>query len=569
MKSIVIKILSICIILSGSQSFAETNLELPVDIEKQKIGYNLYPVVQCPRPKKKYDDLLSKLGSIKAQIKKEACKQEELDKIKEVDSLETLVTSGRIEFIDLLKKGTSADGELSQAEVDKLRSYVDSVVKKAAVITGLANNPACFDEESKVSTLSLLSSIVGEVAGALGAIPGPLGAKIGLGGKLAAGLLSSIDMIVQARKTYDYDKYEDQKNYLNNLCAYYEFKADLDKETDTVTVVSDLDELIYNAENLLGRLSSDCEECRTIIDDFENKVETDEPYRLLEEVSAPERREVVKSFRDASWQEMKEYYMTSVLEADSQMVASEGVKSDRGAGPGTYTIRTLRSKIWAEDEIKALEELDESGLPEGGRREVMKVQDQIESFLVDHEGPRYVQHLVRVMSRDFSKLHQDARTALYDLSQIRLNPDPNYEYSWRNDAIDNIHDLFRNDLDFANIITQNQNPEIVKSLVESSKRLIKRDINLMRSNYSVLTYQCQFYQYSSLRFTGPVGRACSGATYRLEVLKEFFAKVQDTSYGARNARSLKVFFEKPKQYTRNWVESTSRVLQYMSEKDNL
>ena len=90
MKSVVklLGVMVLCIIVSPSSKGED--LELPIDVERQKIGYSLYPVVQCPRPQKKYDDLLAKLGSIKEQIKKEACRQDQVDKIKEVETLETL-----------------------------------------------------------------------------------------------------------------------------------------------------------------------------------------------------------------------------------------------------------------------------------------------------------------------------------------------------------------------------------------------------------------------------------------------------------------------------------------------
>lgn len=540
------------------------DLELPLDIERQKVGYDLYPVIQCPRPQKKYDDLLAKLGSIKEQIKKEACRQDQVDKIKEVESLETLVTSGRIEFIDLLKKGTSGESELTQAEVDKLRDYVDNVVKKAAVITGLANNPACFNEDEKVSTLSLLSSLVGEVAGALGAIPGPLGAKIGLGGKLAAGLLSSIDTIVQARKTYEYDKYEDQKNYLNNLCAYYEFKGDLDKETDTGTVSSELEDLIISSEKLLERLDNECSECRAIIADFEGKLDSNEPYSFTLGNDAEGGRVLTKSLEEMTWMDLKEYYLSSVSVADTSVDVEEGK-----SGPGTHTIRTLRTKTWAEEELISINDLDESGLPEGGRREVMRVQDQIEGFLVDREGPRYVRHYDNLINKDMRNLETVARAARYELADLQLQPDPNYQYDWRNNLVDTIHDIFREDIDFANIINSNMTSDQAQSLVRSAKDQVRRAIHAVRIDYSVLNYQCYFFQYSRLRYKGPVGYQCQNSQNSLQYMKDFFLKLEDTSYGARNAYTLEVFKEKPKKYTRNWVESTTKVLNYMAEKPNL
>ena len=77
MKKIIISVLAISFL--GLPTWAQEegeDLNLPVNVEVQKKGWAVAPIIQCPRINKRYDELLSQLNNIKAQVQNDACKQE-------------------------------------------------------------------------------------------------------------------------------------------------------------------------------------------------------------------------------------------------------------------------------------------------------------------------------------------------------------------------------------------------------------------------------------------------------------------------------------------------------------
>ncbi|MCJ8276345.1 MAG: hypothetical protein HRT44_11820 [Bdellovibrionales bacterium] len=418
MKKIIISVLAISFL--GLPTWAQEegeDLNLPVNVEVQKKGWAVAPIIQCPRINKRYDELLSQLNNIKAQVQNDACKQEELNAVRDVESLETLVGPEREKFLALINKTTSAeDGEdpveLTADEVKDLQNYIDQVVRKTAVVAGFANNPACFDEGQKNSALGTLASVIGEVSGALGAVAGPFGAKLALGGKLVQGVIGSIDKIIQARKTYDFTDYEQEKAYLVSLCAYYDFKPDLEKETNTGEVIYELQELVASSDRLLGQLTEECDSCGDIIADFDRRLEENIPYRFVQgardaqantadELADMSSRSITKKVEEMSWIDLMDAYFPLVRVANNAVEVAEGRN-----GPGLHTIRSLRTRTWALQEIDNLIELDQSSLSDSGRDAVIELQERIEGVLVQHEGPRYVSFLMGALTQRARELGQ-------------------------------------------------------------------------------------------------------------------------------------------------------------------
>lgn len=643
----------------SSIAIAQTDLDLPVDLELTKMGYPEAPVIQCPRPQKKYEDILAQLNGIQEKIKREACPQAKINAIhSEVQSLENLITNSRKNFIDLIKKGTSGEGQLTDKEVETVQKYVDQVVKKVAVVTGLVNNPACFDDGEKVSTLSFLSSIISEVSGAVGALSGPFGAKISLGGKLASGLLSSLDTIVQANKTYDYSRFEDQKNYLHNLCAYYDFKNDLDKETDTFAYYDRLIELKETTDTLLDKLSRDCADCKVAIDDYIQRMEANvpllvsenvvleelvvgaesvplefsafdddrtlafeapaEPVAIAEESLAgplevpPLEMPVARSQRDLSDRELAAaYFLQSfnepIVVAEPAPVEEGGEDEDddglafeapeepvvvadpprpavdfdpslesgeRSIGLDPFltpsqelTIKALQTKGWVESEIEELEKNDTEGLAEDGRLEVREVQADIERFLVDREGVRYVDYYGKAVYGNFRQLENSLRGIQMRFYHMRLQPDPNYNYQDKdiNDLSQVVHDIFRDDLEFADILIKSMQSDEITKEINNIKKEIRRSLEPIKGSYSILTRRCQFFSKSLFRDNQSTARACERALRKAADVTDFFKDLKGTSFAARYASLLKFVDEEDKRYAADWLSSSTAFLEIYSK----
>ena len=216
----------------GEESFTSdaSVCDVPDVAEVTQGGFKEAPVVACPRPSKYFSDLLDKLNGIKFQIKNDVCKET----VNEVEAdLASLISTDREQFVSLVKQGIFGNGQLEPAQVQTMKNYVANVVGKASSIARSLNltgeNEACFEDEEKKSALSFVGSAISEVTGALGAVAGPFGAKLALGGEIAGQLMMSVGQIIDEKQQYDFDNSDDVRNYFNSLCTYYDLKSELDQ----------------------------------------------------------------------------------------------------------------------------------------------------------------------------------------------------------------------------------------------------------------------------------------------------------------------------------------------------
>jgi hypothetical protein len=572
-------IISLFVLLGSYQAFGSETLELPQDIQAFSAGYPDAPIIQCPRTARKYTEMLEQLDGLKRKIRSEACPQSQLDALnEEVATLENLITDGRQGFIELIQKGIGEGGQLSAAEVEKLQTYIDQVVKKVASVTGLVSNPACFDESAKVSTLSFLSSLVGEVSGVIGALTGPFGAKISLGGKLAAGLIGSIDQVVQARKTYDYSKREDRNNYLQNLCAYYQFKGDIDKETKVLSYVDQLWDLSDAAEALLARISSQCPDCQFIIQDFQSRLGRNHYYQVVQDRDDDGNllaSDLISSERvaieDMTLRDLYEFYFREDASVTSEFLTGSFVGESLKTLPPTQatramrvkTIRALQAQAWFQDELEEVRENDSQAISDDGRREVMRVQNSIESFLINHEAPRYIRYYSDLLRRDMRTLENEANRISTRMRMMWVEPDPQFDYmSPRFAATSAFHDLFRGRLEFSPMWGDDE------SLSDDKRRMIQEmrpglvdALESVRLDHGILANRCLFFEKSSLESTGAVRSACERAERELARSHQLLNELLDTSFARRHGNKLTFVNNPTPNYVADWLMSLTSVMQ--------
>jgi len=568
---------TILLILSLSWSFTAfaDDLELPQDLEVYKAGYVQAPVIQCPKTAKKYVEMLEQLDGLKQKIRKEACPQSQLESLnKEVAGLETVITDGRESFVNLVQKGLGENHQLTSKEVEKLQKYIDQVVKKVASVTGLISNPACFDENEKVSTLSFLSSIVGEVAGVVGAISGPFGAKISLGGKLAAGLIGSIDQVVQARKTYDYDNREDRNNYQQNLCAYFEFKGDLDKETKVLTYGERLWDMADAADVLLNNLEQTCSECRGVIRDFSSRVGRNQDFQVVMNgdgnlTAGHEDETQARRPEDMTLRNIYDYYFQDGNDLTSDIILGhdpEGqqnpITSSRPAQEmRVMTIRALQAKAWFDMELEVLQENDNANLADDGRREVMRVQKSIEDFLVQREGPRFIGYYTDVLRRDMRALENEAYQVVTRLRLMWAEPDPEFDYyNKKYNATLAFHDLFRNNLIFSDKWGATILPEQQDQILGDVRQNLVNHLESVRLDHSILESRCLFFEKSSFDYMGSLRSSCETASRELAKSKQLMNELLQTSFAKRHSPKLSFVNAEVPNYTQDWLDSITHVL---------
>ncbi len=551
-----------------------SELNLPEGLELMSDGYPEAPIVQCPRPDKKFVDMLAQLDEIRNRIKSEACKNSgEIEAIEDgVSDLQSLVTGKRKAFIDLVKKGTTAGGQLTSTEVKDLENYIDQVVKKASVITGFLNNKACFDEPAKFSTLGTLSAVIGEISGAVGALAGPFGAKISLAGSVVSGLLKSINTIVTARTSYDPDVEADRVNYLNTMCAYYDFKTDFDKVTKTLHYDRRLRQARNEAAALLDVLAETCPDCEIAMMDFQERFYKEEPFvvrrgaansstvNLYAEDLRPS--ELVDRYFVVDYRIMDEAGMVSEQEEE---LLSEAKSSDQQA-----TVTALLTKAWAETERQKLMEGEELGASDELRKPIVDRQNQIEDVLFRDVAPDYIKYHRKKLDRDFSRLQGLGRQIVSQMYSYRPIPDPNMNYRDLNSSLAvAFHDLFRTDLEFEQSQNSllNYNEAMVWDYVDQASSQLMDRFDILRRQYALMEQRCQFYRNSlfEIQRSPSLVYACDRAERVMQEVAAEMAIIKKTTFGKEFAFYLEVFEGDDTLWTADWLAS---VTEYMSIERN-
>ncbi len=574
MKPILVSILTFIFFYQAfaQQSLDENELNLPEGLEVMSQGYSVAPISQCPRPAKKYVDMLAQLDDIRTQIKSEACKNSgEIEAIeKGVTDLQSLVTDKRKAFIDLIKKGTTLGTQLTGDEVKDLESYIDQVVKKASVVTGFLDNKACFDEPAKFSTLGTLSSVIGEISGAVGALAGPFGAKISLAGQVVSGLLKSINTIVMARKSYDPYVEADRVNYLNTLCAYYDFKSDFDKETKTLLYDRRLRETRDSAQSLLNAISEKCPDCGVAVMDFQDRFYNERGFSVR-------RGELGALSTDIPASELgpddliARYFVYSFeLTDEGNVVNSEIVleepASDASEGDQRATVTALLTKAWAETERQKLIASEEEGASDELRKPIVDRQNQIEDVLFKDVADNYIKYHRKKLDEEFTRLQRTGRQIVSQMYSYRPKPDPEMDYAKLGSSLAiAFHDLFRSDLEFE----QWENPllgateAIMLDYVDQASQALMDQFDIVRRQYSLTQQRCQFFRNSlyDIRRAPSLERECDYAEGVMVEVANEMAKIKTTTFGKEFPFYLRAFEVDETQWTADWLAS---VTEYMN-----
>ncbi len=549
-------------------------LSLPEGLEVMTQGYSSAPIIQCPRPAKKYVDMLQQLQSLQSRIQSEACRQsEDIEQIKDgVSDLKSLVTDQRVTFVELVKKGTSVGGQLSDEEIDLVENYIDQVVKKASVVTGFLNNEACFDEPAKFSALGTLSSVIGEVSGAVGALAGPFGAKISLAGSVVSGLLGSLNTIVQARTSYDPEVQEDRLNYLNTLCAYYDFKADFDKETKTLKYDRRLRKTSAAAGALIEGLVENCDECRVAIQDFRQRFTNNQTFAIdrarngsvfgagddnyVEILQAKELNEADLMYRYFDFVEPSVNQSPNFLTPETPI--SRSTKKQQEA-----TATALLIQAWADTELDKLRYGEDLGAADELREPITTSQNKIEDVLFKSVAADYVNYHRKKLQKAYKNLSRASGHVISQLYSFRPKRDPKFRASdfQERTIVVAFHELFRLDLEFIdspNPLLQNDLDYMLDWIDTYGSQLIDQ-FDALRKQYALLEQRCHFYETSSyeMRRSSGLSRACQASNALLQEVSATMNEVQQTSFGVEFPFYFKTFVQEDRLMAADWLESVT------------
>jgi hypothetical protein len=601
------------LVLFSSQVMAQTSggslfdpvgaRDFPVELEEVQGGYPESPVVPCPRPSERYVNLLSQLNSIKATIQSQACRDAGIEE----QNIDILLGRDRERFLGLVDQGLFGEGQLSTDEVESVENYVQNVVSYAAVLTGLTNNAACFNDDQKQSTLSFLSSVISEASGAIGALAGPFGAKISLGGKIAGSLLGSVDQIVRARQTYDYTDINDIDNYFNNLCTYHDFKVDLDIETDLFDYRNRLNGVYQKANEYLAAAEASCEDCAFIIDEYEARENRNGTFNLpsgaasLDDLSALDTRvrsqqvsvgdltpELAEAFFSRELGQnpfAPENYVevqppvrigrVGTSDMNLEEVLTVGlVEAVQALTPPAATLRALQIRSWTVKKAEEVEQIQREGNGSDGRIAVRALQQEMEHFFINREARNYIRQVRNNLDDKVKALMNQANRMLGAMminSFHRFSEQSSFEANEENTRrVQVIHEAFHYSFNdgqqFLNEIvdenlTNTEGYERLMELREEYQGFLRDSLIDVVNAYHVVKTKCEFFTMSAFGDNDVVIRECERSQDALDEVKELAQSLLTTDFRDQAAFTLRVMLEPRPNYVSDWVNSIDFALQ--------
>lgn len=361
------KTLSFLLLLAVSlpaslSAFADDETILPVENDTARRGFDIAPVLKCPAVPEAFSKMITELNVLKTSIKKDAA-CEPLNQ--EVQSIEQLLGKKRDEVKELIEKGKKES--LTPAENETIRKYVEEVTKKVLATAELfSRNNYCFIEDKKNLSFSDLASITLDATALAKTIAGPWATPISLGGQALAGIFQGLNTVVKSRRGYDFTKIEQRQSYVQSLCAYYNYRQDINYMLYPQNRTAQLRALENTLTTHLKGVVDNCAECSTLA----QKVITN-----------------LKGQAPAKPDKKKKQAKQPADELNDEAVTVNGLYK---RPLGTYVVRTLTTLKWIKDELDriAADSSEEAAI---GRDFLSEIKVDIDRFMFEREAPNFVQ----------------------------------------------------------------------------------------------------------------------------------------------------------------------------------
>ena len=286
-----------------------------VNYEQIRSGAMPFPAAICPDVNRRYEEMTEKLNALKTSIRKDAkCADDQI----KVDGFSDLVEEKRVQFWNLINKGRTES--LSAEESQKLTTYIESLTKAGGTITDLIAGSSCFKDDKKNNiSMDLIASLISESTAAISTVAGPYGPAIGMGGKMTASLISSIDKVVRSRKAYDFTDADQRKTFLKTMCSYNGFRREIDEISRVDEAIEDMTRYQNAIQAQIRGINKACEECKILATEYNSALMQGKEY-VRKPIS-----ELLVKFKD------------QVEKANAAFVQQIG----------TLTVVTVRSWVWA------------------------------------------------------------------------------------------------------------------------------------------------------------------------------------------------------------------------------
>ncbi|MBY0316801.1 MAG: hypothetical protein K2Q26_14875 [Bdellovibrionales bacterium] len=398
-------ILALSVLFFQSFSFAE---ELPVSDETKAKGYSPYPVLECPKTSDQMKNLLKRIQTLKDSIKKEArCEETKETTLQNTNKLSGLVGEQRTKFLALMEKGKSEG--LNKDEQAEIQNYVSNLMTSTdALVRVISGNSTCFEEDKKASSLSLITSLIGEGSKILSLVGGPaVAGTVSIASNLVVGFLEGMKTMRENSPGFRFDDYNQREAYSESLCSLFDYKKEVRNFIYPQNTIANLRRLDETLKKQIKILLENCVECKELFD----RIAAAEAGRTRAEVWT-------KSFED----EMK------------RLAAEVNKKYVRPLG--THTYRSLRTIAWVKERIAALS--NSQIRADLGLQEIVKQVADIENFMISQQSYVFLMYQKDLARKSFSHLSAQMgslpRPLLRELNQT-VEPVRTAHYPFENYAV--------------------------------------------------------------------------------------------------------------------------------------
>lgn len=370
MKSLILLILLPLLLATTTMA-----ADVPVSEDTKNKGYAEYPVLQCPKTSDQMKNILKRVNTLKDSIKKDAnCKSTEDDTIAGTKKLSALVGDQRKEFLALMQKGQSEG--LNDQEQNKIQTYVSNLMTTTdTLVKVLTGNDGCFKEDKKASSLSFITSLIGESSKILSLIGGPaIAGTVAIASNVVTGFLEGMKSIQENRVGFRFDQYEQREAYSESLCSLFEYKKEMRSFLFPQNTIQSLKKLSSTLAKQLEILMANCPECNEIAS----------RVKSLESAGKPRSEIWSKSF-----------------EEDIKRLAAE-INKKYVRPLGTHTYRSLRTTAWINERIAALN--DNTIQADLGLQQVVTQIADIETFMVEQQSSTFFYYQIEDARKNYDEL---------------------------------------------------------------------------------------------------------------------------------------------------------------------
>jgi hypothetical protein len=405
-------LLFIYLILQSTLSFALT--KPGTDPNSRSKTTQQYPILQCPATNEVMKDFRKKIMELKTSIKAEAqCAPIQAN----VGKLSDLVTKDREGFLKLISQGESQG--LSTADMQTVQNYVsDLTTTTSDLFNVLSGNDACFAEDKQGTSLSFITSLVGEGSKILALVGGPVGGTVSVAANLITGFLNGMEQVKKNRRGYKFEVTDQRIAYAETLCSFFEYRRELDNLLNPYESISNLTNLSDLIDQQLNVLYKSCPECAAMIDTVDAQIA------------------LGNDTTTALW--------TDAFEKNL-IISAEAIDKTYTRKLGTHTYRSLKTRTWIPERVAALQSTQLKA--DLGLQDVLGQMVDIENFLLDRQVGYFLDYLSkdavhwrRSMLQQVSEGRQLVSALKLDL--IKVNgidtfPETYYEaygYNWEMDA---------------------------------------------------------------------------------------------------------------------------------------